>query len=233
MADFTLLASGEGPTDIGDEWAGELKPGPMLEMARKILEETPVGNLPLEQVKLLKEGDIQRESEQLRNRNRRFFLQRRGPDDREMGLFRRNAQTLGYVAARDGYAVAILFHDADRTRTSRADDWQKKVDSIENGFLLADYDRGVAMVPRPVSEAWLLAMAQPDGNVAGYEDLPGNDASTNHPKKKLESLGFAGREQLLQLVIENFVPGHITMPSLQRFEERLRTASALWYESIS
>ena len=229
MPEFRLLVSGEGPTDLGDHWGGQLTPGPMLEMARKILKETPAGECALDQVKLLKKKDLQQESEELRKENRRFFMQPRGPDDREMNFFRRNAQMLGHIASREGFAVAILFRDADRTRSSRKDQWECKVESIENGFRLAKYERGVAMVPRPASEAWLLALAQPKGDVAKYEDLPGNEESPNHPKKKLESEhGFAGRDQLVQLVEEKFVAGSVAMPSFERFAKRLMVAVEMW-----
>lgn len=55
-------------------------------------------------------------------------------------------------------SIAILFRDADGNSENKRVIWQKKRDSIVQGFHLSGFQRGVPMIPKPSSEAWLLAL---------------------------------------------------------------------------
>lgn len=85
-------------------------------------------------------------------------------------------------------AVAVFFRDSDGTRSIPDGAWAEKWVSIEQGFVRARFERGVPMLPKPTSEAWLLcaAKAAPYQNCMALEDLPGNQESERHPKKELK-----------------------------------------------
>jgi len=113
----------------------------------------------------------------------------------ETGYFHSNATALGAMAKEleketNDEAIAILFRDSDGTRSTPASLWETKWESMLSGFLRSEFLRGVPMLPKPTSEVWLLCAAQnhPYQNCDQLEDLPGNQASPNHPKKKLDDV---------------------------------------------
>ncbi|MEN0104994.1 MAG: hypothetical protein AAGC84_01065 [Pseudomonas sp.] len=130
---------------------------------------------------------------QLRKGNRPFILAGK-KHQQETGYFYINAWMLGEIAlgleeAEDDMSVAVLFRDSDGTNSSRADLWQVKYDSMESGFKRANYERGVPMLPRPKSEAWLLCAAKPNPyqHCGQLEELPGNDNSPHSAKRQLDA----------------------------------------------
>ena len=54
--------------------------------------------------------------------------------------------------------VAVLFRDAD-TATAGRGTWAEKRQSMLDGFAEEGFARGVPMIPKPTSEAWLLCVA--------------------------------------------------------------------------
>jgi len=153
---------------------------------------------------------------------------------KETGLFARNAQILGLLAKTDRDAsklpvVAVLFRDADSTRTSSRQEWQNKFSSMLRGFALAEFDAGVPMVPRPKSEAWLLCGLKefPDAGCDGLEDAPGNDNSPNSLKSQLaELIGHepSAEEQAEWITSGRINPASISMPSFEEFRKALKKA---------
>ena len=82
--------------------------------------------------------------------------------------------------------LAVFFRDADATNSTPRTEWQEKWDSICDGFKAAKFERGVPMLPKPKSEAWLLcAWGKNYVSCDALEDAPGNDASPNSLKKQL------------------------------------------------
>jgi len=63
---------------------------------------------------------------------------------------------------------------------------------FEIGFKIEKFDRGVAMIPKPKSEAWLLCALRNKAyeNCQKLEDRSGNDDSPNSLKKELDALGI-------------------------------------------
>lgn len=108
-------------------------------------------------------------------------------------FFRKNAYRLGLIAktlskTQNDDVIAILFRDKDGTHKTSRTEWSDKVQSIENGFQLAEYDSGIPMVPRPKSEAWILAALKYDYRDCEHlEDAPGNDGSPNSLKIELDT----------------------------------------------
>ena len=108
-----------------------------------------------------------------------------------MNAIQRQAQALGKMAKEMDDSGAVFFHDCDYTHSQASDPqdyYEELVRTIETGFYLNDkYRDGVAMIPKPRSESWLLAHYQdtPYQSSERFEKLPGNDASPNSGKKVL------------------------------------------------
>lgn len=150
-----LVLSGEGPTDIGQMDAGVFQPGPMARLADEIIQRAQgfeysyIGNGAVAYV---------HKSELKGDRPKALLVgKKRGANTPENKWFLRNAAMLARKAkelSRENAdtTVAILFRDADR-----GSEYQAKRKSIQDGFSLESYPTGVAMVPLPTSEAWLLS----------------------------------------------------------------------------
>jgi len=151
----------------------------------------------------------------------------------ETAYFFRNARALGRLSqelADDSgdEVVAVLFRDADRTRSAARDEWRDKRDSMLEGFAFEGFDHGVPMVPNPKSEAWLLCAlkrVQPYRHCERLELESGNDDAPASLKAQLaEALGEApNAEGLAELVRSGRVDANlIDMPSFIAFKSRLQ-----------
>ena len=142
--------------------------------------------------------------------------------------FTNNAIALAKVAHEkekvlDDEVVAILFRDSDGTNSTIKNLWQDKIDSIENGFKIGKFDRGVAMIPNPKSEAWLLCALQKNAyaNCQKLENRSGNDNSPNSLKKELDSLGLEA-DRINEMIRSGEIDiEKIDMVSFRCFFERL------------
>ena len=150
----------------------------------------------------------------------------------ETGYYHSNAMALGDVAkeleleASDN-AIAVLFRDCDGTRSAPASLWQTKWESMCCGFRRSEFLRGVPMLPKPTSEAWLLCAAQNQAyqNCDQLEGLPGNQASPNHPKKKLDE-AFGEHKSAAELCewLDGIAFDSVraeSMPSFKAFKDEL------------
>lgn len=156
---------------------------------------------------------------------------------KETAYFYKNAWALGDWAismeqAHEDKGIAVLFRDCDGTRSTGNSLWREKWDSMRRGFQRSGYSRGVPMLPKPKSEAWLLCAAKksPYQNCAALEDLSGNDNSPNAAKKKLDA-AFGGHRtgaELCDWLEENLFDSAKagSMPSYAAFHDRLLEAVA-------
>jgi hypothetical protein len=156
---------------------------------------------------------------------------------RETGYFFMNAYALGQYAQqveeeRNCQTMAVLFRDTDGTRSSEASLWTLKANSIQMGFLRAGYTRGVPMVPKPKSEAWLLCALQPQSyhNCAALEVISGNDNSPNDAKsalaQALEKRQISVADLAGKVKDGSIDPLRTQMPSFEAFRNRLQEAAA-------
>lgn len=235
-----LLLSGEGLTDIGRCQiavslceCGQFQPGPMAVIADQLAEQKCGYSL-------LDTGAvcfIDEHSLAMYGKSLSIPRSPRLPGnkvERDTGYFRKNAQALGNKAmeleAQRGLPiVSILFRDSDGSNSSTRSLWQDKFNSIVQGFKDIGYDRGVPMVPKPKSEAWLLCALKSNSyqNCAALENESGNDASPNSLKMQLDvAVGsHASAEELSDWVREGRIdPGMIDMPSLDAFKIELNRA---------
>lgn len=182
-----FIVTGEGPSDIGTEE----KPGPMLAIIDKLLEAACGFQLSDPYDFLHKRGLEERASQLRREPEKRVSLGRHG---RQEIFYYRQARALVMIAKEKSVAHncpvgAIFFRDGDGTNSSSPREWQEKRDSMKRAFHDMNFLYGVAMVPRPKSEAWLMCplQANPHTNCGRFEDLPGNDISPHNAKALLES----------------------------------------------
>lgn len=207
-----LLLSGEGVSDLGQCQNAqaqceppEFQRGPMAVLAEQAFERR-LGYAPREVP-----GAIRYVSKQAlcarakaRQGNRISLIGKKSPG-REDGYFHVNAWMLGEIAAglqrdEDRPVVAILFRDCDGTHSTPRTAWSDKHQSMVDGFRRAGCTRGVPMLPKPKSEAWLLCAAQhePGRSCESLEDLSGNDAAPESAKRRLDA-AFGGHLSAAEL----------------------------------
>jgi hypothetical protein len=149
---------------------------------------------------------------------------------RETRYFYNNARVLARIAnerrsERKEDVVAVLFRDAD-TATAGRGPWPQKRQSMLDGFTEEGFARGVPMIPKPTSEAWLLCALRenPYRGCAALEDRSGSSRSPHSLKGELKKrLGHPPtREELCELVASGRIDHRsIDMPSFNAFRERL------------
>jgi len=146
-------------------------------------------------------------------------------------LFLTNAIALAQVAKKrskeikDDDVIAILFRDSDGTNSTSKSIWEDKVESIENGFKMERFTKGVAMVPKPKSEAWLICALKnrPYQECKKLEERSGNDSSPNNLKDELKSFDIEV-ETINEMIQNDTIDiGKIDMPSFIYFVERLNS----------
>jgi len=237
-----LMISGEGAGDmgvcrgtVGDECAGaDFRPGPMAWLIDKLVA-PEWGFSPMESgsVVFVSEGCLTR---YCKDEVRTMALPGKGKP-RETRFFYKTAMGLGRMAKAKALVAecrvgAVLFRDTDGTRSKPVGEWRDKVESMERGFAAEGFDFGVAMMPRPKSEAWLLCAlkAQPYQHCALLEEESGNDASLDSLKKQVgEALAAVDKMpgDLSDLVADGTIDAsRIDMPSYNRFRDRMRDVAA-------
>jgi hypothetical protein len=102
---------------------------------------------------------------------------------------------------------------------------------MASGFLEEKCKRGVPMIPKPKSEAWLICALkkQPYRNCSTLEGRSGNDNSPNSLKAELEQLlgAAATRDLLVQIFAEGAIRAEkIDMFSFKAFAAALEAAMA-------
>lgn len=193
-----LFLSGEGPSDLGccRNDAGlcvspEFARGPLTALVDQVLEPV-LGYRPSgieEHCVFVAKAELLRHVT-MRKRGRMVSLAGK-KRDQETGYYYSNAWALGDIAIAQerllgDVGIAILHRDNDDSNSSRATELGVKVKSIRDGFARAGYPRGVPMIPRPISEAWLLSIADPTiADAAEVEDLASNPAAPRPVKELL------------------------------------------------
>lgn len=239
-----ILISGEGVTDVGTCTTAtgvcegeEFSPGPMAHLVDRLLEST-WGYSPLEQqaMRYVSESHLARRGDALPAADRRPARQVTLPGKKrakETAYFYLNALALARIAqatetTENRSTMAVLFRDADGTRSTVKGLWEKKVESMQGGFARAGYERGVPMIPKPKSEAWLLCalQAKPYLHCQRLENISGNDDSPNSAKKQLDA-ALATRRKTHADLPDLATDGTIDvtrlseMPSFHAFQQRL------------
>ena len=235
-----FLLSGEGSSDMGVcnnevdfcemRYEGNsFVPGPMA-LLIDILVQNELEYSPIDYYSIgyIPKQAIKKKAEELRGRK---IMLPRGEYDKTL-YFKKNAYCFAEICKAKSIEenrtiIGVLFHDSDGTNSSDRLLWGDKRQSIIDGFLRAEFSTGVAMVPKPKSECWVICAVKdkPYENCEKLEDLSGNDDSPkNAPKKILEEILKKPpvAATLIELVKNNCVdPKRIDMPSFNIFRSDL------------
>lgn len=230
-----LLVSGEGPGDIGvctnqqSICRGEdFRAGPMGIIIDLLVErELGYSMLAAQAIEFIGETALMHHSKQLP-----MALSAGKKRDYETAYHFKSARALARLALNkknqeECEVGAVLFRDADGTRSTERGLYEAKWASIEGGFVAELFPHGIPMVPKPKSEAWLICAFKNNpyqGCAALEESLSGNDNSPEPAKAVLEGLLYGiGRDMNdLRQMISEIALDNIGMPSFHRFRERLR-----------
>jgi hypothetical protein len=225
-----LVVSGEGKTDIGmfAYEDGAFVPGSMYYIVDKIIEkkyEFSYYDDCHELITFIPKSDLIEVCKSMKS-----FAGKKTP--KETSYFFKNAKGLSQIAKakcvekKDDDVIAILFRDSDGTSSGPRDLWEQKVGSIEKAFEQENI-KGVAMVPNPKSEAWLICALKenPFRYCDVLEERSGNDDSPDALKKefsKLLSKRQIDYDTLNAKIKNNEIDVHaIDMPSYNYFLEHL------------
>jgi hypothetical protein len=236
-----VIFSGEGPTDLGQSATGtspccgaDFRPGPMAALVDNAFEarfDYSLFTPGMECAWFISETDLAKRAKEQPKRT--MFLRGSKHPEAETGWFFKNAAMLGLFALEKEkecrvVSIAILFRDSDGTRSDPPTLWDSKFKSITAGFTRAQYQRGVAMLPKPKSEAWLLCIAQRLANgqtdCANLEKESGNDNAPNPLKQRLAQAleRHFNAEELFEWVKANRTQPN--MPSFTAFAQQLQAA---------
>jgi hypothetical protein len=229
-----LIFSGEGSTDVGsDEF-----PGPMLYLIDQLIQNNKrfsYSILDAQCYKFVSRSQLSKRARKLPTLplDKKSFVIRGKKRILETGEFYSNARALATIALEmkakhehdDLLIIAVCFQDSDTTEQPK---WQKKWDSIDNGFHAAHFDNGVPMLPKPVSEAWILCAIErkknPGTNRNKLEKQEHGNRSDHALKYTLEQV--IGEHPTRELLNEKIQSGEISvddinLPSFNKFKERL------------
>lgn len=227
-----ILLSGEGPTDIGSAKGKspiceneDFQKGPMAIIVEKIAESMKASA----RYGVVSKSQLTSESQKLKS----FPKQLRLPGlrrNKETHYFFNNARSLARIAEKlakshNGHVVAVLFRDADGTASAERGNWEDKWDSMLKGFEAEGFERGVPMIPKPKSEAWLICAfkTQRYEGCHSLEKRSGNDGSPKSLKKELITLlnDKTDSQSLSTKVEKEFQVNSVDMPSFKAFRDRL------------
>lgn len=235
-----FLVSGEGVGDMGRGLAGGIgeganfETGPMAIIVDQLTESFlgyELSHLDSELFGFVSERHLA-ENKLATNKKSPRLPGKKKP--KETMYFYENARTLGVLAKEKSQqtgipVIAVLFRDADGTASSGRGEWQHKRDSMLTGFQEAGFEHGVAMLPKPKSEAWLLCAVKqhPYQHCEQLENASGNDASPNSLKNQLSSAlgGATSKDEINALLRDKTIDiAQISMPSFDSFKTDLQAA---------
>ena len=232
-----FLLSGEGPTDMGVGIGAtvvcegeDYKYGPMALFVDQIVESRQKYS-PFEArcCGFVSEHTITARASELKRRKELRAPGKKKP--MEIHFHFTNARVLARIAGEkqkqlQDDVVAVLFHDSDDVASAGRSAWNEKYESMLHGFKEEEFARGVPMVPKPTSEAWVIAGMTGDANRDGrpLEEWPGKTGAPNSLKAELEKLlgEKLSAEGLSDMVRERAIDYEkIRLPSFNAFRDRL------------
>ncbi|CAA6807187.1 MAG: Unknown protein [uncultured Sulfurovum sp.] len=222
-----LVLSGEGNSDLGlfCQYNNEFIAGSMYFIVDKIIEQKydfSYYDVKDEMITFIPKVELTKLTKRLPP-----FTGKKGL--KGTAYFTNNAIALARIAKKKSNelneeVIAILFRDSDGTSSTIKGMWEDKVESIENGFKIEKFDSGVAMIPKPKSEAWLICALKDKAyeNCQILENRSGNDKSPNNLKDELKSLGIE-LDSINEMIKDGRIDiEKIDMPSFKYFTNQLK-----------
>jgi len=241
-----IIVSGEGPSDLGGSCSGQsalsrdedFEKGPFFYLIERMLNKyLPEWNkdifetVPLS-ITYVSHGYLGKQAKKIVKGQGKYALA--GKNDEHKGNVGKlkQAREMGRLAVEHGCQLAIYFHDTDgknKDKNLTSPIQSKIVKAVDQGFERGEMNAGIAMIPKPTSEAWLICSCK--NNYQHCETLEatlsGNDRSEdNAPKKVLANcLGVDDCDnELLTEKINNIDLDKINMPSFNQFKDDLKSA---------
>lgn len=233
-----FLVSGEGPSDIGECTDGAFicetaafRTGPMSVIVDQVVMKRH-GYSPIDSnlFRCVSKHSLVERAVELKTSKKSLGL----PGlkrEKETRYFFNNARAMSRIATEaeelsNDEVVAVLFRDSDGTASAGRGLWEEKRKSMLDGFTEEKFGRGVPMVPKPKSEAWILCAAKKAAyqNCELLEERSGNDASPKALKDELNEL--LGDVDVVEELCDRIQQGRIdidriVMPSFLAFRTRL------------
>jgi len=240
-----LLVSGEGKNDIGrcnPSASPQFEVGSMtiiIDQLINIFQGYECSYIDYKLIHFISEKELARLSKQLDPKRKLTLAGKKRK--KETLYYEKNARALAQHAKylkkeENDDVMAILFRDADGTQSSSRGEWQEKWNSIQRGFELEKFDKGVPMLPNPKSEAWLLCALKeaPYQHCEQLENESGNDKSPNSLKKKLQNR-LEKRDKTTDHINDLLKNGtinitQIDMPSFNTFKQSLQEKTNLIHQ---
>ena len=235
-----LLLSGEGKTDMGvcypaqEQCEGDqFKAGAMAVIVDQLVELAQgfdFSHLDSERICFVSENCLANNKFEPIEKDK--SLKARGKKrPKETLYYFNNARVLADLAKKktveiDDKVVAVLFRDSDGTASAGRGDWRTKRESMIRGFAAEEFEWGVAMIPKPKSEAWLLCALKdnPYQHCIQLEDVTGNDDGEKPLKEQLTEI-LNGNDSIIEinemLKSKQIDIEQIDMPSFVAFREVL------------
>jgi hypothetical protein len=231
-----FLLSGEGMTDIGAGLAGadisegtDFSTGPMTIIIAEIVERKLDYRILDGACGFVPKAHLAQRAAELKTAKKAMGLPgKKGA--KETRYFFNNARILARIAKEkaaeiNDEVVAVLFRDSDGTASAGRGEWESKWESMLDGFDEEKFSKGVPMLPKPKSEAWLICAFKknPYQNCKALEERPGNDDSPNSLKAELSQLlgTDMNAESLSKRTAAQFEFERVDMPSFHLFRKRL------------
>jgi hypothetical protein len=184
-----LLLSGEGPTDIGHADVGcsglcgprQWVPGPMSLLIDQLFEyKLGYSAIESDNAYFISSSELYKIAKQIKNR----------PEFRGKGqnhYHRRGTQALASAALALSEknervpVIAVYFRDCGGSNSSPSHLWEDIYNSMaeRSGFQLLGLATGVPMIPKPISEAWLICALK----INPYIDCQKLEESTGSPRE--------------------------------------------------
>lgn len=231
-----FLLSGEGAADMGAGRGAaaicegkDFLVGPMAYIVAKVVEAKHNYSILEGACGFISEGSVAHLAYQLKAVKKQLRLPGK-KQAKETRYFFNNARILARIAKEKATSlnddvVAVLFRDSDGTASAGRGEWYDKRESMLDGFNEEGFERGVPMIPKPKSEAWLICAwkTQPYRECDALEKRSGNDDSPNNLKGELEDLlnEEVTRDVLREKVNDSFDIDRMKMPSFKAFRDRL------------
>ena len=237
-----LLVFGEGPTDMGRSLhaqpyaqGNDLEVGPLLRLVhRLLLRHLPDWNADLfdeQQEQAIPSVLVAKAEMSNQTKASRIKLPSKNTKSGYL-IHSKRAAVLGELSQQVGSAteaqLAIYFHDTDGTR-GEPHDPHDLVQAVNEGFRATNFaGQGIAMIPQPTSEAWLICACKPDAyqHCALLEtQLSGNDRSPERAPKQVlgQHLGKPDYHRGdLWPVVEDIDLDRLDMPTFNQFRSDIK-----------
>jgi hypothetical protein len=197
-----LLLSGEGPTDMGAATedgqvceGNAFVQGPMAVIVDQIVEgKLGYSVFDIDSCGFVSEHRLIERAAELKAIKKKALRLPGKKQAKETRYFFNNARLLARIArkveAEREEVVAVLFRVSDGTASADRGLWEDKRASMLDGFDEERFARGVPMIPKPKSEAWVLCALRrrPYQGCEKLEDRSGNDKSPKALKKELADI---------------------------------------------